>query len=101
MHSASSEAQAQTWAYFQANMAKYVAYLGEASSSLMDAAIGGSIRGFTTTERYNEVKAFFDANPCPRNARKIEQSLENIAISAKYRDMICAGGAVTEWLKAQ
>lgn len=45
-----------------------------------------------------ELKAFFEANPLPRNERTIAQKIESIGTSAKYLGAFTASGALG-WLK--
>ena len=47
-----------------------------------------------------EIVAFFDANPLPRNERKISQTVEAIKSSAKYVETILQSDAQA-WLDAK
>ena len=45
-----------------------------------------------------ELKAFFEANPLPRNERTIAQKIESTGTSAEYLGAFTASGALG-WLK--
>ena len=98
MHGASPAGGEATWAFFKANVARYEEKLKDAGSSLMDACLVGACRGFATSEKAAEVKAFFEGHPLPRSERKIAQLIEGIEINAKYLDALKASSAL-EWLK--
>ena len=61
--------------------------LATASPSLMDAVIGASCAGFTSTARADEVVAFFEAHPLP-NQRRITQIVEGIRVNAAFTGRI-------------
>lgn len=61
----------------------------------MDAVIVNSINRFCTTEKADEIDAFFQAHPMPSSARRIAQSLENMRASAKMLEAI-RGSALAE-----
>jgi hypothetical protein len=59
-----------------------------ASALLMAGLIISIISRFCTTERADEVEAFFTAHPLPNSARRINQSIENMRTSGKMLNMI-------------
>ena len=83
MHGAASGRDA-TWAHFTEKLDAYKAKVGEAGSSIMDASIVGACGGFCTEAAANDIVAFFEAHPLPRNTRKIEQIVESTRASAAY-----------------
>ena len=52
------------------------AKVGNASPSLMNAAVVYSCYGLTSAKDIDEIEAFFKANPLPQNTRTISQLLE-------------------------
>ena len=52
------------------------AKVGNASPSLMTAAVTSSVYGLTSTKDIDEIEAFFKANPLPHSARSLSQILE-------------------------
>jgi hypothetical protein len=99
MHGASAEAMQFTWDFFQKNLPRYTEKCGPGAASIMDAVIAGACGGFATEAKAAEVKAFFAANPMPRNERTIAQKIESIGTSAKYLSAFTASGALA-WLKS-
>ena len=99
MHGASAEGMQFTWDFFQKNLPRYHAKCGPGAASIMDAVIAGACGGFATEAKAAEVKAFFEANPMPRNERTIAQKIESIGTSAKYLSAFAASGALA-WLKS-
>ena len=99
MHGASAEAMQFTWDFFQKNLPRYTEKCGPGAASIMDAVIAGACGGFATEAKAAEVKAFFEANPMPRNERTIAQKIESIGTSAKYLSAFTASGALA-WLKS-
>lgn len=80
--------------YFKKNYQWY--YENFKGIFLMSSIIGACTGGFMTLERADDVKAFFDTHPCEGGERKVQQSIEQIRIRAKWveRD----GEKVKEWL---
>ena len=99
MHGASAESMQFTWDFFQKNLPRYHAKCGPGAASIMDAVIAGACGGFATEAKAAEVKAFFEANPMPRNERTIAQKIESIGTSAKYLSAFAASGALA-WLQS-
>jgi puromycin-sensitive aminopeptidase len=64
--------------------------VGKGSSSLMDACIVSCVGSFCSTEKADDIEAFFAEHPLPRSARKISQTTENIRTNAKFLDMLKA-----------
>ena len=58
--------------------------IGKANPSLMDAVIVSCAGGFCSDEKADEIEAFFNANPQPKSARKIQQTIENMRSNAKF-----------------
>ena len=84
MHGASAAGRDATWAHFTEKLDAYKAKVGEAGSSIMDASIVGACGGFCTDTAANDIVAFFEAHPLPRNTRKIDQIVESTRASAAY-----------------
>ncbi|KAH8053780.1 metalloaminopeptidase [Aureococcus anophagefferens] len=53
----------------------FYAKIGDSGSSLMDAVVTGACSGYSSEAAAAEIVAFFDANPLPRNERKISQTV--------------------------
>ena len=100
MHGTSVAARDHTWAHFQTHFAKYQAKIGDSGSSLMDACVTGACSGYSSDAKADEIVAFFNANPLPRNERKISQTVEAIRSSAKYVETILKSDAQA-WLDAK
>mmetsp|Transcript_2069 Transcript_2069/g.6264 ORF Transcript_2069/g.6264 Transcript_2069/m.6264 type:complete len:925 (-) Transcript_2069:12-2786(-) len=101
-HGASTGGRDSTWAHFQAKFAAHQAKVGEAGSSLMDAVVVGACSGFSSEAKATEILAFFEANPLPRNERKISQTVEAIRASAKYVErVLLEKDAALGWLRAE
>ena len=100
MHGSSVAARDHTWAHFRENFSKYQAKIGDSGSSLMDAVVTGACSGYSSEAAAAEIVAFFDANPLPRNERKISQTVEAIKSSAKYVETILQSDAQA-WLDAK
>lgn len=66
------------WRYFQENLGLIRDMLAKASPSLMDTVIVSCISRFSTKAKADEIEAFFAANPLPKSARRIEQTVEAI-----------------------
>ena len=99
---ASTGGRDSTWAHFQAKFDAHQAKVGEAGSSLMDAVIVGACSGFSSEAKATEILAFFEANPLPRNERKISQTVEAIRASAKYVErVLLEKDAALGWLRAE
>ena len=62
--------------------------IGNANSSLMDAAIVSCAGGFCSEEKANEIEEFFKVNPMPRCSRKIQQTVENMRANAKFLTLL-------------
>jgi puromycin-sensitive aminopeptidase len=86
----SREGREISWQYFKDNFDKISAMVGKGSSSLMDACIVSCVGGFCSTEKADDIEAFFAEHPLPRSARKISQTTENIRTNAKFLDMLKA-----------
>jgi puromycin-sensitive aminopeptidase len=79
-----------SWKYFQDNFAKVKDMVGNASASLMDACIIMCAGSFCSSEKADEIEAFFAKNPLPNNTRKIEQLLEAMRTNASLLEKLVA-----------
>ncbi len=80
------------WEFVKANWEELDRRYGDGGFALMElVSVGGR---FTTRERLDDVRAFFDANPVPGADRTVRQSLErtelNIAFLDRNRDGLAA-----------
>jgi len=73
-----------TWQYFQDHHVRLAQMLAQASPSLMDAVIVLCSGGFCSVEKADEIDAFFEKNPYPKNSRKIAQMTENMRANGKF-----------------
>lgn len=80
----SREARELAWLFFQNNFERIKGMVSSASSSLMDACIVYSCGLFCSTEKADEVAAFFASHPLPNNTRKIDQTLEQLRANARF-----------------
>eukprot|EP00606_Chrysophyceae_sp_TOSAG23-5_P000025 GSChrysophyteH2.ASY1.ANO1.449.1 assembled CDS len=76
------------WKYYQENFQDINKMLAKANSSLMDACIMFTCSRFCTSEKADEISAFFEANPLPNSVRRISQILENMRTTAQFLDRI-------------
>mmetsp|Transcript_8511 Transcript_8511/g.35009 ORF Transcript_8511/g.35009 Transcript_8511/m.35009 type:complete len:932 (+) Transcript_8511:189-2984(+) len=93
-------ARGDAWRHFTDRFDAYNAKCGEAGSSIMDAALTGAFGGVASLDRADEIAAFFEAHPLPRNVRKIAQTLEDVRTTAKFVAALLApdSGALA-WLE--
>mmetsp|Transcript_29685 Transcript_29685/g.53877 ORF Transcript_29685/g.53877 Transcript_29685/m.53877 type:complete len:887 (-) Transcript_29685:86-2746(-) len=84
VRSSSLEGRNIAWVFYKNNFKAIKAMIGNANSSLMDAAIVSCGGGFCSNEKANEIEEFFKANPVPRSTRKIQQTLENMRANANF-----------------
>ena len=77
-----------SWKYYQDNFSKIKGMIGSGNASLMDACIVMCAGGFCSNEKADEIDAFFQANPLPKNTRKIAQTTENMRANAKFLDIV-------------
>ena len=56
----------------------------------MDAVIVMSAGGFASVEKADEITKFFEANPYPKNERKIAQMTENMRANGKFLKILQA-----------
>jgi len=83
----SSRAGAEiSWQFFQDNFQTIKDMIGKGSPSLMDACIINCAGGFCSSEKADEIDAFFKANPLPSSARKIAQCIEGMNINIFFRN---------------
>lgn len=80
----STEGRTIAWSFLKENLEKIKSMIGKASPSLMDAVIVSCAGGFCSDEKADEIEAFFNANPQPKSARKIQQTIENMRSNAKF-----------------
>ena len=64
--------------FFKTHTEQLRSMLSKASPSLMDAVIVNCCGGFSTLEKAKEVEEFFNENPFPSSARRIQNMLENM-----------------------
>jgi len=86
--SSSPEGAAIAWDFFKTNFAKIKAKVGNASPSLMNAAVVYSCYGLTSAKDIDEIEAFFKENPLPQNTRGISQMLEKKRAMAKFAEKV-------------
>jgi hypothetical protein len=98
--SSGSAGLAAAWEFYQANFVK-LASMTSGTPSLMANTIIACCGGFSTAERAAEVEAFFAKNPLPANAKRLQQVLEGIRVSAAFGARLVEGGATTEQFWAQ
>ena len=55
--------------------------------------------GFSTPERFRDVKTFFESNPAPAAERTIQQSLEQITLNIAWLEQNRL--PLTKWFKKQ
>jgi aminopeptidase N len=90
VRSSSTEGRSISWSFLQANFEKIQAMIGKANPSLMDAVVVSCAGGFCSDEKADEIEAFFKANPLPKSARKIQQTVENMRSNAKFFKLLQA-----------
>ena len=78
------------WQFFQDNFERLQAKLDGASPSLMDAVIVCCCKGKLTTDRADEVDAFFAAHPLPLSSRTIKQTVEDMRLQASFAQNVAA-----------
>ena len=82
------------WRFAQDNWAELDRRYGKGGFAIM--RLVGITGGFTTMERHDEVKAFFETHPAPSATRTIQQSLERIRLNVKWLER--NRDVVGEWL---
>ena len=78
------------WVFFKDNFEKIKGMIAGAGPSLMDACFVSCAGGFCSHEKADEIEAFFKKNPLPKNARKINQTLEAMRTNANFLDALKA-----------
>ncbi len=73
------------WEFMKDNWAELDRRYGEGGFGLM--ALVGTTSGFTTEERLEDVRSFFEAHPTPSAQRTIQQSLERIRLNIVWLDL--------------
>jgi aminopeptidase 2 len=86
--SSNPEGAAIAWKFFKDNFATIKAKIGNASPSLMNAAITYSCYGLSSVKDIDDIEAFFEANPMPQNSRAISQTLEKKRATAKFVEKV-------------
>ena len=86
----SKEGREISWKYYQDNFDKIKDMLGLASPSLMAACIVMCAGSFCSTEKADEIEAFFQDHPLPLCALKISQTTEAMRTNAKFLNMLKA-----------
>ena len=98
VHGASDDGRQAAWDFFKAHHEQYQARAGGGLSNLMDGLIAACCGRFCTEAQRADVAAFFEANPFPKNAKKIATLLEEMATSTKYLNYLVSGGSLLSWL---
>ena len=88
VRSSSREGRHIAWIFYKKNVKAIKTMIGNANSSLMDAAIVSCAGGFCSEEKANEIEQFFKLNPMPRCSRKIQQTVENMRANAKFLTLL-------------
>jgi len=90
------EAQDVAWAFVKSHWAQLTEKLGVFQGI---PGIVSALGGFCSTERANDIRAFFEKNPVPPAARSLQQSLERIesCVALDQRQST----PFTRWLSAQ
>jgi aminopeptidase N len=88
--------QEMTWAFVKSNWGPLIERLGVFQGV---PGIVGSLGGFCSTERANDIRAFFAKNPVPPAARLLQQSLERIESCVALDQRQSA--PFNRWLSAQ
>jgi puromycin-sensitive aminopeptidase len=74
-----------TWQFIQENWEELDRRYGKGGFAIMRLV---SVTGaFTTMERHDEVRDFFEAHPAPSAARTIQQSLERIRLNVRWLEL--------------
>lgn len=77
------------WQFYQDNFEKIQLFLGSGSSvNLSNATILACAGHFYTTEKANEINAFFETKSMPRNTRAISQMIENMRSNARFLNVL-------------
>ena len=93
---AQPSSQEQAWAFIKSNWAPISERLGVFQGV---PGIVGALGGFCSTERANDIRAFFAKNPVPPAARLLEQSLERVESCVALDQRQSA--PFNRWLSAQ
>eukprot|EP00164_Ancoracysta_twista_P003108 GFYU01004143.1.p1 GENE.GFYU01004143.1~~GFYU01004143.1.p1 ORF type:complete len:891 (-),score=342.92 GFYU01004143.1:154-2826(-) len=90
------EGNVMAWNFLRENWAE-IAKIFDGTSFLLPRLVQFTVNGFASTERADEVKAFFDEHGVKQVERTVSQSVETIRQQAAWltRD----GDSVAEWLK--
>eukprot|EP01034_Spumella_vulgaris_P022812 gene22812-28982_t len=84
------------WEYYQENFDQIKLMLSKAIPSLMGAVIVNCVSRFATSERADEIEAFFTSHPLPNSTQRISQTLENIRASSKMLTLVRQSRLVEE-----
>jgi puromycin-sensitive aminopeptidase len=90
------ESQEIAWAFVKSHWAQLTEKLGVFQGI---PGIVGALGGFCSTERANDVRAFFEKNPVPPAARGLQQAIERIESCVALDQRQSA--PFTRWLSAQ
>ncbi|MBI1973157.1 M1 family metallopeptidase [Candidatus Woesearchaeota archaeon] len=85
------------WKFFKENWDEYNKRYG-AGGHIMEGLISAITAGFTTLEKKQEVKTFFDKHAVPHAKRAIQQALENIDLNYEFIKKYKI--TVASWLKS-
>ena len=72
------------WGYFKDTFGLIKSMLSEASPSLMSAVIGNCAGGYASISKADEIEAFFEENPLPKNTQRIAQLTENMRVNGSF-----------------
>ena len=85
------------WNFLKANWKEFDRRYGKGGFAIMRLVSIGS--NFSSSDREDEVREFFQVNPAPSAARTIEQTLESIRLNTAWID--ANQSSVEKWLKMQ
>ena len=86
-----------TWQFVREQWEELDRRYGKGGFAIM--RIVGITGGFTTMERHDEVRTFFEEHPTPSAARTIEQSLERIRLNVRWLELNV--DPIAAWLAAR
>ena len=85
------------WDFLKANWKEFDRRYGKGGFAIMRLVSIGS--NFSSSDKEDEVREFFQVNPAPSAARTIEQTLESIRLNTAWID--ANQSSVEKWLKMQ
>mmetsp|Transcript_20016 Transcript_20016/g.35566 ORF Transcript_20016/g.35566 Transcript_20016/m.35566 type:complete len:936 (-) Transcript_20016:55-2862(-) len=79
------------WSYLQEHFTEIIALGRTAHPSITSGTVNACCRGFATTDRADEIEAFFKVHqeqPLPQISRSLDQLIEGIRASAKFLNIL-------------